>query len=298
MSLSVSCSVVPPTTVAVIAKNFAIYILCLFFSSCANESSNVTENPAPPVNINRQTFSANLPVRFVTPTDDVGTRLLKDYGAVFVAQGGSVRPDVVVFSDEAEVLAFQTTAGFVRETMAGVSIELQPAAMGQLKLAVSAAEASGLTITPRGTDSARRSYQNTVELWASRVEPALDHWTQLKRLSPPDAERIRRLSPFEQVPEIFKLEAEGIYFSKDLSKSIVYSVAPPGSSQHLSMLALDVAEHADPEVRAVLARHGWFQTVVSDLPHFTFLGVSDAELPGLGLKRVDNGERVFWIPAI
>ena len=62
------------------------------------------------------------------------------------------------------------------------------------------------------------------------------------------------------------------------------------------MLALDVTEFENPNVRAVLARHGWFQTVVSDLPHFTYLGVDETELPSLGLKRVVSDGRPFWIP--
>ena len=92
------------------------------------------------------------------------------------------------------------------------------------------------------------------------------------------------------------MEAEGIYFAKDLSKSVIYSVAPPGASQHLSLLALDVAEFNDPNVRRILSKHRWYQTVVSDLPHFTFLGISEDELPKLGLKIVTNDDREFWIP--
>jgi hypothetical protein len=158
-----------------------------------------------------------------------------------------------------------------------------------------AAEAS---ITPKGADAAARSYQDTVGLWASRVDPGLAHWTAKRKISSAEAARIRSLSPFDQVPEILKLESRGIYFSKDLSKSILYSVAPPGRSQHLSMLALDVAEHERPGVRIVLAKHGWYQTVISDLPHFTFLGVPEDRLPKLGLKKVTSSGRVFWVPDI
>ena len=169
--------------------------------------------------------------------------------------------------------------------------------MSALQSAVDEARLAGLAITPRGPDAARRSYRQTVELWASRVEPGLQHWVSQGRLTMKDAERIRSFSPWQQVAEIFKLESDGIYFSKDLSKSIIYSVAPPGTSQHLSMLALDVAEHDDAEVRRILANQRWFQTVVSDLPHFTYLGVSEGELPDLGLKKVENGSRTFWLPA-
>jgi hypothetical protein len=100
------------------------------------------------------------------------------------------------------------------------------------------------------------------------------------------------------VPEVFTLEEQGMFFAKDLSKSIIYSVAPPGTSQHLSLLAFDVKEFDDRRIRDLLARHGWFQTVVSDLPHFTFLGVEENELPGLGLKNITSIDRSFWVPDI
>jgi hypothetical protein len=94
------------------------------------------------------------------------------------------------------------------------------------------------------------------------------------------------------------LEERGLYFAKGFSKSIIYSGAPPGSSQHLSMLALDIVESNNPVVRQILAKHGWFQTVVSDLPHFTFLGEAEAELPKLGLKKVASSGRSYWVPDI
>ena len=160
------------------------------------------------------------------------------------------------------------------------------------------ASQNGVSITPRGDDAARRSYADTVELWASRVNPGLEHWSGKGRITPADVQKIKALSPYDQVPEIFRLESQGMYFSKDLSKSIIYSVAPPGSSQHLSMLALDVSENDNPKVREILAKHGWYQTVVSDLPHFTFLGVPESDLAKLGLKRTTDGGRTFWIPDI
>jgi hypothetical protein len=66
------------------------------------------------------------------------------------------------------------------------------------------------------------------------------------------------------------------------------------------MLAFDVAEYQDTEVESALEQHGWFRTVVSDLPHFTYLGHREDELAGQGLKRVvrEYGETEyhFWIP--
>lgn len=241
-------------------------------------------------------FIENLPADFTFPSDAVGRRLLKEYGAVFVAGGGVCAPKTVIFKNEAEVSKFQASLLQSKEKIGDFDVELQTAAMTNLKEAIAEAEKSNLKITPRGADAARRNYAETVELWASRVNPGLIFWVGKGKLTEPKASKIRALSPFEQVAEIFKLETEQIFFSKDTLKSIVYSVAPPGASQHLSMLALDVNEHADLKVRGILARHFWYQTVVSDLPHFTFLGAPEIRLSSLGLKRVSDGGRVFWLP--
>ncbi|MCA1608336.1 MAG: hypothetical protein LC730_02615, partial [Acidobacteria bacterium] len=167
-----------------------------------------------------------------------------------------------------------------------------------LLAAISEANAKNFSMSPRGADSAARDYQATVNLWTSRVEPALNYWVNEEKLSPDTAAYLRSLSPFEQVAEVLKLEADGLFFAKDLSKSIIYSVAPAGASQHLSMLAFDVSEFGEPTVREILEKHGWFQTVVSDLPHFTYLGVEERELAGLGLKPVDSCGQKFWTPDI
>lgn len=241
-------------------------------------------------------FIANLPDGFEKPNDEAGSLLLREYGAVFVARGEVKPPKTVVFKDQAEVSAFQSSLTTSNANIGGIGLELQASAMDGLKKAVDEAKAAGVSISPRDKDSAKRSYNETIELWASRVDPALKYWVGKGRMTQAQADALKKLSPYEQVPEVLKLESQGIYFAKDLSKSIIYSVAPPGTSQHLSMLALDVKENNDPKVREILARNGWYQTVTSDLPHFTFLGVPESELPKLGLKKVETGGRVFWVP--
>jgi hypothetical protein len=235
---------------------------------------------------------------FFDETNIVESRLLPEYGAFFVARGGASAPNKIVFKNEREVAEFQSSVSVKKAKIGEFKLELQTAAMNDLLKAVAEAESGGLSINPRGQDAARRNYAGTVELWASRVNPALEHWTNEGKLSAELAEKIRALSAFEQVSEVFKLEEKEIWFSKDLSKSIIYSVAPPGTSQHLAMLAFDVAEFQDEKVREILARNKWFQTVVSDLPHFTYLGVAEKDLPKLGLKNVENNGQAFWIPNI
>lgn len=243
-------------------------------------------------------YYKNLPRGFEMPTDDAGRLLLREYGAVYLARGGAIPPTKVVFRDESDVTAYQSKLDRSTRTIGGIKVELQSAAMNALSAAIADAAKAGITIGPRGADSARRGYDQTVGLWASRVNPGFVHWVSKGRVSDAEAKRIKALSPFQQVPEILKLEQQGIFFARSLDKSIIYSVAPPGTSQHISLLALDVREFDDSRVRAILADNGWFQTVVSDLPHFTFLGAKEAELPSLGLKKMINSGRTFWIPNV
>jgi len=236
----------------------------------------------------------------ICPTDDqVARRVLHDYGAMFVAADSILPPPLCVFTGEDQVASFQKEAGLTAATIGDAVIELQPPAMSALLQARAVARAEGLEISPRdGAEAARRSYADTVRLWNSRFLPALTHWTRAARLSEAQAERLRNLPIHEQVPEVLQLEQEGIFFSKDLSKSVLYSIAAPGTSQHIAMLAFDAQEFLDQRVREILAQHGWFQTVLSDLPHFTFLGLAEGELPGRGLKSVEVDGQTFWIPDV
>ena len=233
------------------------------------------------------------------PDDQVARRVLHDYGAMFVGADSVSLPPFCVFTGEDQVERFQKEAGLTAATIDDAVIELQPPAMSALLQARAAARAEGLEISPRdGAEAARRSYADTVRLWNSRFFPALDHWTSVQRLTEQNAERLRSLPINEQVPEVLELEKAGIFFSKDLSKSVLYSIAAPGTSQHIAMLAFDCNEFLDERVREILAQHGWFQTVLSDLPHFTFLGLAEAELPGSGLKSVEVDGQTFWIPDV
>lgn len=231
--------------------------------------------------------------------DSVSRRVLEDYGAMFLAASSVSPPPVCVFKSEAEVLQFQEDADFTTAVIGGDRIELQPAAMNALQAAREEARAMKLDITPRGgEEAARRSYTDTVRLWNTRFLPALTYWSNKGRLSKEQVARLRRLPLGEQVREVLELEKSGIFFSKDFSKSILYSIAAPGTSQHLAMLALDVEQFASERVRRILARHGWFQTVLSDLPHFTYLGLEEKDLTARGLRPVISGKQLFWIPNV
>jgi hypothetical protein len=233
---------------------------------------------------------------FCPAGDTLTRRVLEEYGAMFVAEGVRL-PPACVFENEEAVERFQREAGWRAEVLDGSTIELQPAAMAALMNAREEAARAGLRVTPRGGDEAgRRSYADSLRLWRSRCDPALDHWCEQGRLEGAEAERLRRLPLREQASAVLELERGGIFFSKDFKKSILQSVAAPGASQHLAMLAFDIEEFADPHVQRVLARHRWFQTVLSDLPHFTYLGLEERHLPSRGLRRVESAGQTFWVP--
>jgi hypothetical protein len=243
-------------------------------------------------------FLATLPPGFQVPpeSDGVGTRLVAYYGAVFVARGGVTPPAVLVFADEDAVTKWQANLKTDKATIRKTVIELQSVALAALLAARAEALASKLDISPRGTDPAKRDYQETVKWWKSRVEPGLDHWVAAGKLLAGDARRIRNLSPMEQMPEILHLEESGFFFGGSFTRTILSSVSPPGASQHISMLALDINEDENAAARAILAKNCWYQTVLLDTPHFTYLGVSEQELPALGLRKVNLAGRDYWIP--
>lgn len=233
------------------------------------------------------------------PSDPVARRILEEYGAVFVATKKVLPPPVCIFTTEDQVTKFQDAAGFDEEQIGFDVIELQPEALKQLRKAREQAQKEGLDITPRdGAEAARRNYRDSLRLWNSRFLPALDYWFSQGRLTAEQVARLKSLSLSQQIAEVLELEKVGIYFSKDLSKSILYSIAAPGTSQHIHMLAFDVNEFENPRVREIMAEHGWFQTVLSDLPHFTFLGLKEKDLPKNGLRSVEVNGQVFWIPNV
>ena len=269
--------------------------------STAAEQEKKNHAPAPFYEALRKALKKRkLKIDSICPTTDVvARRILEEYGAIFLAVKKVTLPPVCVFTAEEQVTRFQEAAGFTRETIADAEIELQPEAMKALLKARAEAQEENLEVTPRGgAEAARRNYEDTLRLWDTRFLPALEYWLGQGRLTAEQVLRLRNLPLHDQIAEVLELEKSGLFFSKDLSKSILYSIAAPGTSQHVAMLALDVTEFDNPRVREILAKHGWFQTVLSDLPHFTFLGLKQKDLPKHGLKSVEADGQIFWIPNV
>lgn len=232
-----------------------------------------------------------------TKTNRAAERALRDYGAIFQSDNGGFIPPGCILESEAEVSSFQAFMKPATVNIGGVSVTLQQPAMTALLAARAEAAKVGKNITPRGGSVAStRSYQKTVDLWTSRFLPGLNYWSRRGKISSKQVAAARNASINEQVQMVLEWEEKGWFFSTAFDKSILYSVAIPGASQHNFMLALDVAQHGDAKVREVLAKHGWFQTVKSDAPHFTFMGVPETELPSLGLTSEIIGGQKYWYP--
>jgi hypothetical protein len=248
--------------------------------------------------VEKRLATKKLDLATICPIDSnvVARRVFKDYGAMFVATWDVQYPDKCVFGSEEEVAAFQSRIKTKTLTIGNRTIELQAAAMDELIKARAAAAKRKLTITPRGATAAKRGYADTLRIWMSRFEPALRHWVARGRIKAEDAETARKMGTIDQVAAVIEWEKDSIWFSTGFNRSIFSSVAAPGTSQHLSMLALDVAEFTNRDVRAILNQHGWFQTIIDDTPHFTYLGLEEKELPKRGLIAETRGGFTFWIP--
>ena len=232
-------------------------------------------------------------------SSSVEKRLFAEYGAVFATT--ATPPPTILFENSSQVDAFQSTLILKSGFFGDFEIQLQEEALKALSAAAAESRKIGVDITARAADSGGRSYDDTVKLWLRNVNRGLEHWEGERMISPDRAKSIRDMSPVEQVEVILDLEeSEKLFFGTFFDRSILYSGAAPGASQHLSMLAFDVAEYENPEVKAFLAKHGWHRTVPNDLPHFTYLGYDEAGLPGLGLGYLEKayGDRVygFWTP--
>lgn len=211
------------------------------------------------------------------PQEATKYRILKEYGALWLNQNPKIKlPSKVYFSSEAETQSFHHELNLANF---GQNCILQHEAVQALKKAQIKAKQKGLNISPRGkSDGCIRSFNLTQKLWLSRVEPNLKYYVQNGKLSPAEANLIKQAKSWSQVDLVLKLEQQKrLLFDKYRQTSILNSVAAPGTSQHLSGLAFDLAEFENPQARQIMNEFGWFQTVQNDLPHFTYLGYSFTE---------------------
>lgn len=234
-----------------------------------------------------------------TSTSLVARRVFESYGAMFSAVESVKLPHFCVFPAEADVKTFQKQLNTDRIAIGDVTLELQKPAADALRASIDELTTQQLRVTPLdGFIAGGRTYGDTLMLWNSRVFRGLEHWRRRERLNSVDIDQFAILEPAKKVERVLEWEKNGIFFDLSRTRSILTSTAPPGTSQHLSLLALDVVEHWNPNVRSILNRHGWYQTVIDDPPHFTFLGVNEVELPSRGLQMVAKGGHFYWVPRL
>ena len=183
------------------------------------QSSPLTETVKTKNKIMEKKFFKNLPENFSVPKDAFGLKILKEYGALFVARRNAVVPKNVIFKDHEEVSKFQESLNISREIVGRFEIELQTVAMNALKNAIAEAAGKGLTITTRDYDAGRRSYGETVGLWYSRVEPALEFWTAKRQNFSAGCRPIENNSAFRTNSRNFQTRRRREFFSARICRN-------------------------------------------------------------------------------
>src|SRR5688572_9005135 len=182
-------------------------------------------------------------------TSVVARRVLEAYGSMFAANEQVALPRTCVQRGEAEVKSYQKGLEIKILEFGDEKVTLQRVAADSLAAAAAEATEKGLRLWPLdGSIAGGRSYGDTLMLWNSRFFPALDFWIDRGRLTLADRDEIGRLDLHKKMEKVLEWETQGIYFSTDRSRSILTSTAPPGTSQHLALLAFDLVEFWNPEI--------------------------------------------------
>ncbi|MBD2664962.1 peptidase M15B and M15C, D,D-carboxypeptidase VanY/endolysin [Richelia sinica FACHB-800] len=182
--------------------------------------------------------------------------LLKAYGAIFINQAADIKlPTKVLFTDAQEIKAFQST--LTRAKVTGTSdCYLQKNAADALN---KARELVNIPLKSGYIGDCTRDFDMNFRFWRKYAN---NH-------------------TLEQVKQ-------------GKETKILGTVAPPGTSQHLWGLAIDLRVSTSAQ-RQTLNQHGWFQTVENDAPHWTYLGWTEENLAKFGLKnKVVNGI-TYWL---
>ena len=184
--------------------------------------------------------------------------LLRSYGTVFINQESGIKlPEKVILDDEIETQSFQDK----------ISIELvngteecylqKPAAAALNK----AKELENIPLKSGYAGDCLRNFATSLRFWNKYANR--ETLTQVKA---------------------------------GKETKILGLVAPPGTSQHLWGLAIDL-QILTPSQKQTLNENGWFQTVVNDLPHWTYLGWREEELPKFGLQqKIIQGIKYWTTP--
>lgn len=201
----------------------------------------------------------NYQLKNVPTMDSYEYILLRAYGTIFINQNPEIKlPSKVILDNEQETEDFQQNLQLT--LIAGTEeCYLQKAAADAFNKARSIID---IPLRSGYSGDCMRSYATTLRFW----------------------QKYTNSSTLEQVKQ-------------GKETNILSLVAPPGTSQHLWGLALDLGV-SNPVQRQVLNENGWFQTVVKDTPHWTYLGWDEESLLKFGLQEKIVQGITYWVTPI
>jgi D-alanyl-D-alanine carboxypeptidase len=183
--------------------------------------------------------------------------LLRTYGAVFVNQDAGIKlPPKNIFANEQETQKFQATLkmGHVDGTNDCYLQKSAADALNKARIQKHIPLKSGY-----GSGDCTRTFNTNLRFWQKYASNQV-------------------LAKVQQGKET----------------KILGLVAPPGTSQHLWGLAIDLRV-GSKEQRKALNENGWFQTVENDVPHWTYMGLAEDNLPLFGFNKQVVGGITYWI---
>ncbi|MBN3951487.1 MAG: D-alanyl-D-alanine carboxypeptidase family protein [Nostoc sp. NMS7] len=183
--------------------------------------------------------------------------LLRAYGAVFVNQDVEIKlPSTDIFANEQETQDFQATLtmSHVDGTNDCYLQKLAADAFTKARIQQKIPLKSGY-----GFGDCTRTFKTNLIFWHKYANDQI-------------------LAKVQQGKEI----------------KILGLVAPPGTSQHLWGLAIDL-RISNQKQRKALNQNGWFQTVENDVPHWTYVGLPEDNLLLFGFKKKIVRGITYWI---
>ncbi|ARV58699.1 peptidase M15 [Nostocales cyanobacterium HT-58-2] len=183
--------------------------------------------------------------------------LLRAYGSIFVNQKPEIKlPEKVVFTNEQETKQFQSTLimGAVNGTSQCYLQKPAADALNKARSQVQIPLKSGY-----GASDCTRSFATNSRFWRKYANN----------------------NTLEQVRQGRETKILGV-------------VAPPGASQHLWGLAIDLRVSNEAQKQA-LNQNGWYRTVEYDVPHWTYIGLPPEKLTDFGFQNKVVGGINYWV---
>jgi len=236
---------------------------------CVSKFNGSCQQPKIDVNVpfipdqtldNQQRFLTTIANKIPTvpEIDTFEYTLLRSYGTVFINQESEIKlPEKVILDDEIETQSFQDKINI--DLVNGTEeCYLQKPAVAALN---KAKELENIRLKSGYAGDCLRNFATNLRFWNKYANR--ETLTQVKA---------------------------------GKETKILGLVAPPGTSQHLWGLAIDL-EILTPSQKQILNENGWFQTVVNDLPHWTYLGWREEDLPKFGLQqKIIQGIKYWTTP--